>query len=227
MSSSIDADPSRRVLWSLAVFVAGYSIWHHNGLFFGWAGEVGPLDGADVADTVTPVVVIGPLVVAASALALSGRKWVVFGLGVAGLGHGAHLSSNAISNRIADVGSDATSVEIVDHVHLWDEVLGHWWWFGGLLVCIVVLVVAAAQVELGLASWVLAVFGGLVGLTWATNSLEGGTALLGLAGGVAAVVAAVRGHPWRWALAGLGVVACGVIGGWGVLHSGFPQPSSL
>jgi hypothetical protein len=75
---------------------------------------------------------------------------------------------------------------------------------------------------------VLVVGGALCGVTWATNGLEGGTAVASLAVAVGALVPAIRRDGGlATALAAAGATATAILAVYGVAHGGFPQPSSL
>lgn len=111
-------------------------------------------------------------------------------------------------------------------VHLWDEGVGHHLWIAGVV--LLVLAIARAARELpapGPAAYPLVV---LVGVTFFTNAIEGGTAILGLVG-----AAALAGAGWvyragfdRLLLATYGL-ALVLIAGYGVWQGGFPQFTDL
>jgi hypothetical protein len=112
-------------------------------------------------------------------------------------------------------------------VHLWDEVVGHYIWYLGFVIVAGAVIGALRTVELE-PGWVGVVGGLIVGSTWATNGLEGGTAVFSL---VVASMALAYGWQFRQGI-GQAVLASGmgaavILVGYGLLHSGFPQPSAL
>lgn len=202
----------------LTAFAVAVIVGHHTGFMLEPLGEVGTTRWADWIDLALPYAVVG---CAAGALAAAGadrRAWLVLG-GAAILytqGHGIHLAANSVAN--AAPGETA---------HLWDEVVGHYLWYGGLAGLVVALGLALGELprRVSPASVFLAL---LFGLTVFTNSVEGGTALFGLAASSAFVAWGLRR---RNRLASLlvptyGVAAAALIG-WGVYWGGFPQFSEL
>ena len=149
----------------------------------------------------------------------SRRAWLVFGVGAIAYtqGHGIHLAANSIAN----VDSSSTS-------HLWDEVVGHYIWYGGLAV-----IVGGPGARRGQSpahpgpgsGFVLAV---LFGFTVFTNSVEGGTPLLGLATGVVFVAWGLRRRDrLAWLLVPAYAVTVVALVGWGIYWRGWPQFSEL
>lgn len=68
----------------------------------------------------------------------------------------------------------------------------------------------------------------MCGLTWATNGLEGGTAVFSLLCAVGAVALVDRERAGlSVALLAASTVAIIVLVAYGLAHGGFPQPSSL
>lgn len=209
---------------ALLVFVVGYNLAHHNGLI-GSAGAVSGTRVADWVDLLTPLVVVLPLLCFLWAERVGKRAWLVAALGsiVYVEGHGIHLAANSVSNVV--IGAPEVTTDVV---HLWDEVVGHYVWYAGLAIVIAVCASGVRGRSLGVASPVLAVGGAVTGVTWATNGLEGGTAVFSLTCALVALVWAVRSDGGlRLALVAGGVVAAGILGAYGVAHGGFPQPSSL
>jgi hypothetical protein len=91
-------------------------------------------------------------------------EWTLFGVGsvVYASGHGMHLAANSINN--AQPGRTA---------HLWDEDVGHLIWYAGAaLLLIAVARTMDARPPPGPTGYGLAV---LVGATWASNAVGGGT----------------------------------------------------
>ena len=218
-----DGRPARAVRYA-ALAVAAYAVAHHLGGWLGPLGTSGPAGArwADWLDLAVPPALLVPAALALRAASADLRAWVLLGAGALLYveGHGIHLAANSVSN--VDTGPTA---------HLWDEVVGHHLWYAGAF-----LVAAALVRAVGASPWPAraAVRAGAVvlaaaaGVTAGTNALEGGTAALT---GAAAVAGLVVGARRRTTLAGLLVVAAVaalvVVAGWGVVHGGFPQPSSL
>ena len=207
-----DARPLRWV----ATSAAAYGVMHHLGVLMSWAGGVGVTRWADWADLLTPYAVLLPAGVAMWRNASGPRWWVVYAVGAATYveGHGIHLAANSIANTAPG-----------DAAHLWDEVVGHYIWYAGaaLVAACLVRVLAEHAPRRSAPTYALAV---LVGVTHATNSLEGGTPAFGLLVALAFVVAAARSRALRLVLLAYGL-ALVVLGGYGVWQRGFPQPSEL
>jgi uncharacterized membrane protein YagU involved in acid resistance len=210
----------------LGCFLVGYSVTHHNGLFGStelWSGT----RLADWIDLATPFVVLLPLLSFLWIQRPGPRLWFVAAIGSILYvdGHGIHLSANSIGNVVA---SDGASERVVDIVHLWDEVLGHYVWYVGLAVVIASCAASVRGRSLGIPTVALVVGGAASGITWATNGLEGGTAVASLAVGCAAIVPAFRRNQGLApALAAGGCVTVIVLVVYAIWHGGFPQPSSL
>jgi hypothetical protein len=205
----------------LAVSAIAYSLLHHVGSGFAWLGPVGSgsTRWADWVDLATPYVfLLSAALVLWRAGEVSAPVWLVYLVGAVTYveGHGVHLSANSISN--------ATPTPAA---HLWDEVVGHYLWFTGAMLVWTALATTLARRRppRGPLPALLAL---AVGVTAATNSLEGGTAVLGLA-------AATGFAGWGWLtragssrlmlIASLPAIL--VIAGWGIWYAGFPQPSEL
>lgn len=222
--------------WLLA-FALAYGVLHHQGFLFGGLGTVefvadGGTRLADWLDLLTPFAVIGPAV---GAFVVAGWRsvpvLVVFVTGAVLYveGHGIHLAANSVANEQVAAGGPPSPV-----VHLWDEPVGHHLWFAGLALVVVGLVAAChGRWRIG-SGWLLRLLGLQFGVTWATNGLEGGTAifsgLVALGFLVWSGVTLGRGAADRpvpellvWAFA----PALTLIAGYGVVHGGFPQPSEI
>jgi hypothetical protein len=203
---------------ALAAVALGYGVFHHVGAALAPLGSVGLTRWADWVDLATPYAVLVPAAAALAAGRAGRRLWVVFLVGAVAYtdGHGVHLAANSIGNQAPGQAA-----------HLWDEVVGHYLWYAGAAVMFAALAAAFARYPrpAGAGCYALAV---LVGVTHATNSLEGGTAVFGIV-----VAAAFTG--WGWATrAGLGrlllvayLPALLILAGYGLWHGGFPQPSEL
>lgn len=202
----------------LVAFAAAVIVGHHTGFLLEPLGEVGTTRWADWIDLALPYAVVG---CAAGALLAGGadrRAWLLFG-GAAILytqGHGIHLAANSVAN--AAPGEPA---------HLWDEVVGHYLWYGGLAGIVAALVLALGDLPRP-AVRVSAPLSLLFGFTVFTNSVEGGTALFGLATSTAFLVWGLRR---RERLAAVLVptygVAAAALLAWGTYWLGFPQFSEL
>ncbi len=211
--------PPTRVARPLAGFALAVAVLQHLGAVpVEVLGEVGPTRWTDWLDLLTPYAVVGTAVLTLVAARADRTTWL---LAVPGAvlyvqGHGVHLAANSVSNRLDD-----------DAVHLWDEVVGHHLWYAGLALLVVALVRAVRDEPLpgGPVALLLALG---VGVTHATNALEGGTAVLSLvvALGLCAWAARLPAPVGRLLLVAY-VPAVLVLAAWGVRHGGFPQPSSL
>lgn len=213
-------------MWALGCFVVGYNLMHHSG-FFGTA-EVGRgTRFADWVDLATPFAVVLPLLWFLWSQRPAPRWWLVAAIGTILYveGHGIHLSSNSIGNVAA---SDAAPARTLDTIHVWDEVVGHYLWYAGLAVLVTACAASARGRTLGVPLPLLLLGGAACGLTWATNGLEGGTAIASLAVAAVALVPAVRRQGGLApALAAAGATAFVILAAYGIVHGGFPQPSSL
>jgi hypothetical protein len=192
---------------------------HHNGLF--GSAQIGHgTRFADWIDLATPFAVLLPLLGFMWSQRPPARFWVVAAVGsiLYVEGHGIHLSANSIGNV----------AEASDAIHLWDEVVGHYAWYLGLAVVVAACAASARERDLHIPMAALVAGGALCGLTWATNGLEGGTAVASLAVAVGALVPTIRGHRGlAAALAAAGATASLILVAYGIRHGGFPQPSSL
>jgi hypothetical protein len=203
--------------WLAAAAVA-YGLMHHTGSWLSGLGTIGETRWADWIDLLTPYAI---LVCTGAALRASQAGWTCWAVFLAGAityteGHGIHLAANSIGN-----------VDPSDAAHLWDEVVGHYLWQAGTVLVVAAIGIALAEHRppRGLVPYALAL---LAGITAGTNSLEGGTAPLGIA-------AAVAFATWGWLTRrGLGrfllvayLSALALLVAYGLWHSGFPQPSEL
>lgn len=208
----------------MAAFAVAVSVTHHLGVLTSRSGRIGPLTGYDLLDTLTPYLVVGTALLVLVSTGTDRTGWCLAALGAVAYvqGHALHLAANSISNE-----TERAGLQPSDATHLYDEVLGHYVWYAGLALLVVALArrLVASPAPPGLVPVVLAL---AVGLTWATNGLEGGTAVASLALAVALAAWGVRsrrtaGSLLLWAYA----PAVAVLAGWGLLQGGFPQPSSL
>lgn len=207
----------RPARWAAACALL-YSLTHHTGSALAGLGTVNRTRWADWADLLTPYAV---LLTAAAALRAAGAGRRVWALYLAGAvtyveGHGIHLAANSVAN------------DSPGHVaHLWDEAAGHYIWYTGALLVAAALTAALADRPPPPARLALAPALG-VAATWTSNSLEGGTAVMGIA--AAAAFTAYGVHARRRfgrVLVPAFAPAAVAIAAYGVWHHGFPQPSSL
>jgi hypothetical protein len=181
--------------------------------------------GGAALDLLTPFAVIGSA--AAVLFALGARGGVLVFALVAGIlyvdGHGMHLSANSIANEDPVGGVEET-------VHFWDEEFSHveavLGWFG--LVASFCLAEArrpgrAAASETR-SSRVLAVAAVVLGWTFFTSTVEGGTWWLALAATAVFVIWAVRARrPLLTSAAAAYALAALLIGIWAIWQGGVPQ----
>ena len=210
------------VRWLLA-FSVGVIVGHHTGVLFEPLGTVGGIAGgetrwADWIDLVLPYLVVGCAGAALAAATTPGRVWLLFGSAAVlyTQGHGIHLAANSIGN-----------VAPGEPAHLWDELIGHYLWYGGLAGLVAALGLALG--DLPRPSWRFGLPVTLLfGFTVFTNSIEGGTAPLGL---VTSGAFLLWGISRRERLLGLLVPTYGLalvaLAGWGIYWLGFPQFSEL
>jgi hypothetical protein len=202
---------------------------HHLGFAAANIGTVGTTRWADWLDLVTPYAVLLPAGLALASARASPAQWGLFAVGVITYteGHGIHLAANSVGN----VSPSPTA-------HLWDEVVGHYLWYTGVALIMVCLAATLGPLAPGSTGWGRALMrlflAVAVGVTWATNGLEGGTVPLTLTM-AAAFVAAVRPLKHRGQLSGpaAAIIYCAfvpallILGLYGARHGGFPQPSEL
>jgi hypothetical protein len=211
----VPAQPiGRRLAWFAVAVIAG----HHLGTLLGPLGGPGDSRWADWVDLAVPYLVVGSAAVTLATARPGAREWTL--LAAAGLlytqGHGIHLAANSIAN-----------VEPSDAVHLWDETVGHWLWYAGLAGIVATLALALDAVALPLNSLSLAL-AVAYGLTVFTNSVEGGTAALGLVSGAVFVAWGLRrrGRAPQLLVPAYAVTLVCLLG-WGIYWRGFPQFSEL
>ncbi len=207
--------PAARALAATAV---AYGVLHHLGSGLGWLGTVGPTRWADWLDLIVPYAVLLPAAATLWWCAAARSSWLVYLVGAITYveGHGIHLAGNSINNAAPG-----------DAAHLWDEVVGHYLWFSGAMLVWAALALEVARRDplRGLFPAGLAI---LVGVTAATNALEGGTAVLGLVSAAAFIAAGwvTRARLGRHALIAF-VPSALILVVYGVWNGGFPQPSEL
>ncbi|RKS73527.1 hypothetical protein BZB76_4220 [Actinomadura pelletieri DSM 43383] len=195
-----------------------YTLTHHIGFGLAGLGTVGRTRWADWIDILTPYTV---LLTAAATLhtAHAGRRtWALYLTGAFTYieGHGIHLAANS-------VGNDAPG----DVAHLWDEVTGHYLWYAGTALVIAALAAALAHRPAPPTHLTLLPALG-VAFTWTSNSLEGGTAVMGLTIAIAFTTWGLhtRHHLGRVLIPAF-APAIVMLTGYGIWHHGFPQPTEL
>ena len=199
----------------LLLFAAAVFVFHQ---LPGLAGE----PAGDVIDLLTPFAVIGAAV--ATLVALEARGAIlIFALIAAILyvdGHGIHLSANSISN-------EGPGPEVEDLVHFWDETFSHIeaviGWFG-LIGCFC----WAEQQRAGAgesSDRVVAATAVLLGWTFFTSTVEGGTWPLELAATALFVLWFARAERRPLLLAAMlaFALAAVMIGGYAIWQGGVPQ----
>ena len=214
LDHAADLVPRRHAGGWLAAFAVSVVVGQHIGSILKPFGLIGlRVEWADVVDLTVPYAVVGTAWVVLHRCAVSRRTWgwAVGGAVLFTQGHGVHLAANSIGNARGNE----------QPVHLWDEVVGHYLWYSGLYVLVGTLVVA--RPHLGSAwRWPLAA---LVGVTFATNGIEGGTVPLTLPVAIGCVAWGLRHSlPTLVAMAGVTLV---LLLGWGTYWQGFPQFSEL
>lgn len=202
----------------LAAFAVAVVLGHHTGVLFEPLGEVGTTRWADWIDLAVPYAVVGLAAAFLAAVGADRRAWIVFAAGALAYtqGQGIHLAANSIAN-----------IDPGDTAHLWDEVVGHYVWYGGLAVVVAALALAADRRRLP-ANPVRSPLAALFGFTVFTNSVEGGTPLLGIVTALGFVVWGLRRRGrLAWLLVpAYGVALAGLVG-WGAYWRGWPQFSEI
>ena len=232
--------------WLLA-FGLAYGTLHHQGFVLGRLGSVAGTGTrwADWIDLATPYLVLAPVMAALATVrpAVGARTWMAFAVGAGAYvqGHGIHLAANSVSNLLTE--EAVANAAIIDVAHLWDELVGHYVWYGGLSVVVASAMAAVGRHRVAVGSGSI-VWGFVVaivaGMTYATNALEGHFAWPGLVYVGVMSAALLRqlsvdraggrdGSRPTVALVALpGFVTAGLMmGGYGVWHRGFPDPSSV
>jgi len=209
----------QRPAWGwVTAFALAVGVWHHVGTIAKPLGALGPADWADWLDIAVPFVVLGSAAMVLLSMDVDRATWALFGLGAVlyTQGHGIHLSANSIGN--VDPGTRA---------HLWDEVVGHYIWYAGWAIVVAALsrAVIARDAARGYLWYFIAA---LYGLTWMTNTVEGGTPILG-------IVVAAAYTVWGWLnrdragrqLFAAYAISLVLLGAFGIWQGGFPQFTEL
>jgi hypothetical protein len=178
------------------------------------------LIGSDVepwVDLLTPFAVIG----AAAFVIGRGASPLALVVALVGAvlyadGHGIHLAANSI-------GREELTGDAKDVTHFWDEEWGHFEWHLGLFVLIGAICLARTE-----RPWVPALCAVLLGWTFFTNTVEGGTWWLALAATAVFVPwAVVARRPILVTAAAAFGLASAMIGVWALWHQGMPQFSDV
>lgn len=200
---------------TLLAFAAAVLVFHHLPSL---AGDT----AGDWIDLLTPFAVIG------TAAFVIGRGATTLALVIAVVGavlyvdgHGIHLAANAI-------GHEELTGEAKDVTHFWDEEWGHFEWHLGLFVLIASLALAERKRSIRIRPWAAVAAAVLLGWTFFTSTVEGGTWWLVL-------IATAVFVPWAivarrpilvTAAAAFGLTAL-MIGIWALWHQGMPQFSDV
>jgi uncharacterized membrane protein YhaH (DUF805 family) len=233
--SALRQEAHHSFVW-LALFALAYGLLHHQGFVLGRLGTVGQQGTrwADWIDLVTPYLVVGPAAVAMATVGASRNQWLLFAVGAIAYtqGHGIHLAANSIGN---DLG--ASGIGLTDVTHLWDEVMGHYVWYGGLAVMVAALALAFRPLTQPRRSMAMLLLTLLFGVTYASNALEGHTAVMALITSLGFVAWSLMerrgsepspGHsPAAGLLGWVFLPSCLVLGFYGLWHRGFPEPTSV
>lgn len=205
----------RRAGGALLAVAAVFAVFHHVPSF---AGET----AGDWIDLVTPLAVV------AASTSLLGRHAPGYALAVAVVGavlyvdgHGIHLAANSI-------GHEELSGEAEDVTHFWDETWGHLEWHLGwfLLIAGFCLAERARVVRVARAAGVTSAL--LLGATFFTSTVEGGTWWLELAATAVFVPWALVGRrPLLSTFAAAFGLAALAIGIWALWQGGVPQFSEV
>jgi hypothetical protein len=200
---------------ALLAFALAVAVFHHLPSFVGETA-------GDWVDLVTPFAVIG-----ASALLLVRRVPTLALLAalVGGIlyvdGHGIHLAANSIGHE--DPTGDAKDV-----THFWDEEWGHFEWHLGLFVLIGSFCLAERARPERVDRWPAVVAALLLGWTFFTSTVEGGTWWLELAATAVFVPWAVlTRRPLVTVFAAAFGLCALMIGIWAIWHGGVPQFSEV
>ncbi|MEO6713643.1 MAG: hypothetical protein ABIM89_09475 [Mycobacteriales bacterium] len=209
----------QRASWKwVAAFALAVIVGHHVGTIAKPLGGLGDADWADWIDVLVPYVVLSCAAMALRRVGAGRSTWVLFAIGAVMYtqGHGIHLAANSIAN-----------VDPGERAHLWDEVVGHYVWYAGWVVVVAALGRAMVTRETA-RGWSWYVVAALYGLTWMTNTVEGGTPVLGLIVAVAFTAwgALHRDRGGRQLMAAYGI-ALALLLVFGVWQRGFPQFTEL
>jgi hypothetical protein len=200
---------------ALLTFAGAVFVFHHLPTL---AGDT----AGDWVDLVTPFAVVG-----ASALVLGHRvepTALVVALAGAILyvdGHGIHLAANSIGHE------DLTG-EAKDVTHFWDEDWGHGEWHLGLFILVGAFCLAERRRPVRVDRRLAVLAALLLGWTFFTSTVEGGTWWLELAATAVFVPWAVSARrPLLSACAAAFALGAVLIGIWAVWHGGVPQFSEV
>lgn len=152
-------------------------------------------------------------------------------------GHGLHLSANSLARLI----DKAQNPELYHAAYLWDEIISHYVWDAGVFLIAIALIVGSSRrsyKSLSVPSILFISLGALLyGFTFAVNSVEGQTTVLGIPVAIFGGALCI-GLRWRnsrlernnpvtlFFLLAYSVTLILFVY-WGIRYSGFPQFSEL
>ncbi|HEY3181652.1 MAG TPA: hypothetical protein VGJ77_02365 [Gaiellaceae bacterium] len=176
---------------------------------------------ADWIDLVTPFAVLGAAALVLRAVAARGLP-VVAAAAAAILyvdGHGIHLAANSIKH-------EHPRGDVLSVANFWDEDWGHFEWHLGLFILVAALCLAARGAPVSLTAGIATAV--LLGFTFFTITVEGGTWWLELAATAAFVPWALRARrPVLSSCAGAYALGAMLIGIWAVWQGGVPEFSDI
>ncbi len=152
-------------------------------------------------------------------------------------GHGLHLSANSLARLI----DKAQNPGLYHAAYLWDEIISHYVWDGGVFLIAIALIVASSRrpyKSLSVPSLVFISLGTILyGFTFAVNSIEGQTVVLGIPVAILGCAACIglrwknpqpeRNNPVTLFFLVAFSVTLILFVYWGIRYSGFPQFSEL
>jgi hypothetical protein len=196
---------------ALIAFAAAVFVFHHLPTAVGEAG--------DWVDLATPVMVVG-----AAAALLASLRAPPAALAVAFIsailyvdGHGIHLAANSIARESPTGDAERTA-------HFWDESFSHVEWHLGWIGLVGAFCLAERAAARPLSGFIQVATAVLLGATFFTSTVEGGTWWLALAAGSVFVAWALRDRrPILVASAAAFAVAAVLMAVWAVWQGGVPQ----
>jgi hypothetical protein len=202
----------------VVAFAAAPAVFHHLPVV---AGKIDHLN--DYVDLLTPFAVVGAATLLLLALAAPPDA-LALALVAAILyvdGHGIHLAANSVDNE------SPTGVA-GSRAHFWDERFGHLEWHTGWFLLLAAVCLAERGRAVRLSRRAQAAVLVLLGVTFFTNTVEGGTWFVELAATAAfgAWALAARRPLVRLVAASFGIGAA-LIGIWAIWHGGVPQFSQV
>jgi len=195
-------------------FAAAVFVFHHVPSF---AGDT----AGDWIDLLTPFAVVGTAALVFRSVDVRGLPLAL--AFIAALlyvdGHGIHLAANSI-------GHEHPTGDVRRVTHFWDEEWGHFEWHLGLFALVGALCLAARGAAVSMRTGVVAA--ALLGWTFFTSTVEGGTWWLELAAAAVFVLWALRSRrPLLTTCAAAFALGALLIGIWAAWHGGVPQFSQV